>query len=228
MLENPFAFESAVCLRSRGMEGVQELVVTPVTCQLLPGSKFEDQCLVRAVERFRKASSVRRVCVIADRGVMSAAKLRLPENAGLNWILEARLRAPSNELQAAWLDLNDRSQVCDGGVLDLPAQANRRLIMGWSRKRAEQERADQEHLLVAVIFEDLDSSVSALGRGRWKIKSPKDGDGRVGSRSPGRTSQTATGRTVQVPGRVEAERQPCCLCWTRPRPFPDKPRARAG
>ena len=57
---------------------------------------------------------------------------------------------------------------CAGGVLDLPAQAKRRLIMSWSRQRAEQERADLEHLLVAVIFEDLDSSVTPLAAGAGK------------------------------------------------------------
>ena len=175
MLENPFAFESAVCLRSRGMEGVQELVVTPVTCQLLPGSKFEDQCLVRAVERFRKASSVRRVCVIADRGVMSAAKLRLPENAGLNWILEARLRAPSNERQED-LDSSVTPLAAGAGKSSLrrmeTVESDRGHLVAHRRQRQEELCKYREELKLS----DSHSAFAGRGQGRFRIT---EGTGRV-------------------------------------------------
>ena len=127
------------------------LIVTPeglpVTYELLPGISFEGHSLVRVVERFRKSFPVRRACVVADRGTMRASNLRMLERAGLDWIVGARPCNQHEDVQAKWLEPEDRGSVNRGGMLDLNDGDGHRLIVGHSPKRAKKRRHDRERVL---------------------------------------------------------------------------------
>ena len=137
--------------RPQETQALLALMVTPeglpVTYELLPGISFEGRSLVRVVERFRKSFPVRRACVVVDRGTMSASNLRLLEQAGLDWIVGARPRNRHEDVQAKWLELEDRGAVNRGGVLDLNDGDGHRLIVGHSPKRAKKQRHDRKRVL---------------------------------------------------------------------------------
>jgi hypothetical protein len=67
----------------------------PLCCELWPGNTADVTTLLPVVNRLRQRFRVRRVCIVADRGMISASTIRALESAALdcNYILGARMRS---------------------------------------------------------------------------------------------------------------------------------------
>jgi Transposase DDE domain len=64
----------------------------PVCCEMWPGNTADVTSLVPVVERLRQRFAIARVCIVADRGMISAATLAEIEARGLLYILGVRER----------------------------------------------------------------------------------------------------------------------------------------
>jgi transposase len=64
----------------------------PVCCEMWPGNTADVTSLVPVIERLRRRFAIERVCVVADRGMISAATLAEIEARGLLYILGVRER----------------------------------------------------------------------------------------------------------------------------------------
>ncbi len=67
----------------------------PLCCEVWPGNTTDVKTLIPIVDRLRERFSIRSICVVADRGMISAetiAQLTSPER-GMHYILGARLRS---------------------------------------------------------------------------------------------------------------------------------------
>jgi len=64
----------------------------PVCTEMWPGNTADAGCLIPVVDRLRKRFSVRRVCLVADRGMISAETIAELEARGLLYILGVRER----------------------------------------------------------------------------------------------------------------------------------------
>ena len=60
--------------------------------EMLPGNTADTTVLLPIVDRLRKRFGIGRVCVVADRGMISAATIAALEERGLDYILGARER----------------------------------------------------------------------------------------------------------------------------------------
>ena len=78
----------------------------PVCSEMWPGDTADVTTLVPVIDRLRRRFSIRRVCVVADRGMISAQTIAGLEARGLDYILGVRERS-SKEVRD--LVLNDRS-----------------------------------------------------------------------------------------------------------------------
>ena len=67
----------------------------PLCCELWPGNTADVSTLLPVVNRLRKRFRVRRVCIVADRGLISASTIRALESKELDcdYILGARMRS---------------------------------------------------------------------------------------------------------------------------------------
>jgi hypothetical protein len=67
----------------------------PLCCELWPGNTADVTTLLPVVNRLRQRFRVRRVCLVADRGMISAGTIRALESAELDcdYILGARMRS---------------------------------------------------------------------------------------------------------------------------------------
>jgi hypothetical protein len=67
----------------------------PVCCELWPGNTADVRSLVPIVDRLRRKFHIGRVCVVADRGMISQATLEALEDPARGWlyIIGARMRA---------------------------------------------------------------------------------------------------------------------------------------
>ena len=64
----------------------------PVCTEMLPGNTADTTVLLPIVDRLRSRFGIGRVCVVADRGMISAATITALEERGLDYILGARER----------------------------------------------------------------------------------------------------------------------------------------
>jgi len=71
----------------------------PVCSELWPGNTADVKSLVPIVERLRRRFGIRSVCIVADRGMISAATLAEVELRKWHYILGVRMRS-SNEAKA--------------------------------------------------------------------------------------------------------------------------------
>jgi transposase len=64
----------------------------PVCSQMWPGNTADVTTLIPVIDRLRNRFAIERVCVVADRGMISAATIAAPEQRGLEYILGVRAR----------------------------------------------------------------------------------------------------------------------------------------
>jgi len=64
----------------------------PISCELWPGNHADGGALMPVVDRLRQRCGLRRVCWVADRGMISKDTIRGLEKRGLEYILGARMR----------------------------------------------------------------------------------------------------------------------------------------
>lgn len=65
----------------------------PICCEMWPGNTADVSTLIPIVERLRKRFGIRSVCVVADRGMISAQTISALEDRKWDYILGARLRS---------------------------------------------------------------------------------------------------------------------------------------
>ena len=69
----------------------------PICCELWPGNTTDVKTLIPVVDRLRSRFGIKRVCIVADRGMISKETIEDLENDKRDWlyILGARMRAQS-------------------------------------------------------------------------------------------------------------------------------------
>ena len=65
----------------------------PICSEMWPGNTADVTTLIPVIERLRNRFSIERVCVVADRGMISAATIAALEQRGLDYILGVRERS---------------------------------------------------------------------------------------------------------------------------------------
>ena len=118
----------------------------PVSYELLPGSQYEGSSLIPALENMREREGVERAIHVADRGMFGEANLKDMEERNLQYIVGARLKSLPKGLKERILDL-DAYAPTGGSEDSLSAEfehKGRRIVVGWSRKRARKDAADRK------------------------------------------------------------------------------------
>src|SRR5512135_1749828 len=144
----------------------------PICCELWPGNTTDVTTLIPVVDRLRHRFGVRRVCIVADRGMISQetlAALEQPER-GWQYILGARMRS-QNEVKDEVLSRAGRYRVVHPPRVesDDPSPLkvkevwveDRRYVVCLNEDEARQDAADRE-AIVAALREQLRSGDKSL------------------------------------------------------------------
>jgi transposase len=92
---------------------VLDLYGWPLCCELWPGNTADANALLPVVRRLRERFRVRRVCIVADRGMISAQTVATLESAELDcdYILGARMRSVKEVRERVLADRGDYLEV---------------------------------------------------------------------------------------------------------------------
>jgi len=100
----------------------------PVCCELRPGNQADSRSLLPVVDRLRRRFAIRKVCWVADRGMISRETLQELEARGLEYILGARLRR-QREVKIEVLGRAGRYQeVAENLKLKFNSHINKKLV----------------------------------------------------------------------------------------------------
>jgi transposase len=144
----------------------------PVCCELWPGNTTDVKTLIPVVDRLRSRFAINRVCVIADRGMISKETIEDLENGKRGWlyILGARMRAQS-EVRDEVISRGGRYRVVhaeressdDPAPLDVKEVwvEDHRYIVCRNQDEARKDAADRE-AIVASLREQLRCGAKSL------------------------------------------------------------------
>jgi transposase len=144
----------------------------PICCELWPGNTTDVKTLIPVVDRLRSRFGISRVCMVADRGMISKETLEDLEGSERGWlyILGARMRAQS-EVRDEVISRAGRYRVVhperEFGVDPSPLDVkevwveDHRYIVCRNQDEARKDAADRE-AIVASLREQLRSGAKSL------------------------------------------------------------------
>ena len=134
----------------------------PIGYELFSGNTFDGKTMVKSLENLKKRFGINRVIIVADRGLNSKSNLNLIREAGYGYIVASSVKKMKSNNQAEILNNEGYTSVnnedsfryktidyinefsdSDGRKYNL----NESLIVSYSEKRANKDRADRQRLI---------------------------------------------------------------------------------
>jgi hypothetical protein len=135
----------------------------PICCEMWPGNTTDVKTLIPIVDGLYRRFGIVKVCIVADRGMISAETITDLEQQGWPYILGARMRR-SNEVRQQVLEDRGRFRVVHPKSADAKDPAplkvkevwveDRRYVVCVNEDEARKDRADRE-AIVAGLREQL-------------------------------------------------------------------------
>ena len=141
----------------------------PICTEMWPGNTADVSVLVSVIERLRSRFGIGRVCVVADRGMISAATIAALEERGLEYVLGARERTDRIVREVVLADERPYTPLCleraSGEETQLFIKevmvAGKRYIVCRNEAVAAEE-AETRRQVVAALDEQLKRGDKAL------------------------------------------------------------------
>jgi transposase len=124
----------------------------PIGYQLFSGNTAEALTLIKSLKEWRKIIPIKNIRVIADRAMMSDKNMSNMENEKFEYIIAAKLKQLSKELKEEIWNLKQSFLTCNDDPVFIKElnYHGRRLIIGYSKTRAEKDKSDRERTLLKL------------------------------------------------------------------------------
>lgn len=129
----------------------------PIGYDVFPGSQYEGHTLVKALNKIEKDYQIKEVVFVADSAMFNEENLQLLEGIGKKYIVGARIKNTSEEIQARILDKSDyrppgnRSDDKYEYSTKEIALNGRRLIVSYNEKNAKKDAYDREKAIEKLL-----------------------------------------------------------------------------
>ena len=131
----------------------------PVSCEMWPGNRTDSKALLPVVDRLRKRFGLRRVCWVADRGMISKGTIDSLEQQGMEYILGARMRLQREVREAVLGRAGRYHEVSDNLLVKEVWVQGRRYIVCHNPQEAVKDAADRQ-----AIVESLEDCLKSGAR----------------------------------------------------------------
>ena len=123
---------------------------SPIGYHLFPGNTAEVKTLLTCIKKWREDFKITNTIVVADRAMLSETNLALMEAEGLIYLVAAKLKSlpallKKNILFQNQVMIGEESQELTR--LQEHEYQGRRLVVSYSRSRADKDRGDRERLI---------------------------------------------------------------------------------
>jgi transposase len=125
----------------------------PVGYELFEGNKAEVKTLVAAIEHWKILFDIGEVCFVGDRAMFTRGNLALLDESNYKYVVAAKLRSMSDEVQEKIIDENNYRPTVLGrefAWINEQEYEGRRLIVSYKKKRAIKDNKDRDKLLEKI------------------------------------------------------------------------------
>jgi len=157
----------------------------PITYKLFPGNTYEGGTLVEMVEELKTQYSINNVLLVADRAMFNEKNLSKMDELGITYIVAAKLKALSKSLKTDILSSEYKAGVVRDEFhwMNEFEHKSRRLVVGYSSKRAKKDAADRRRLVDRLMKKVKKNKIKIkdliTNHGTKKYVSVKKGDATV-------------------------------------------------
>jgi hypothetical protein len=174
----------------------------PVCSEMWPGNTADVAVLVPIIDRLRHRFGIGRVCVVADRGMISAATITALEDRGLEYVLGARERGDKLVRELVLDDekpmtplLIERqageTQLFVKEVTIKAGEGKRRYIVARNEAEAEKDRADRSAIVEALDRQLKKGDKALVGNSAYRRYLRRTRDDTVFEIDPGKLAEEA-------------------------------------
>src|SRR5919202_411131 len=179
----------------------------PVCTEIMPGNTADVSVLLPTVDRLRHRFAIGRVCVVADRGMISAATIEGLEERGLEYILGARERTDRVVREVVLADDGPFTPLllerANGAETQLFAKevrhAGRRYIVCRNEAEAEKDRADRQAIIAGLEQQLQRGDKALIGNSAYRryLRRVAPPDGKGGKSKPGPAFEIDVGKLAE-------------------------------
>jgi hypothetical protein len=141
----------------------------PICSEMWPGNTADVTALIPVIDRLRSRFGIGRICIVADRGMISAPTIAALEERGLEYVLGVRERTDALVRRVVLADTRPFTPLCVQRASDRETQLwvkevkaeGRRYIVCRNETEAEKDAADRR-AIVAALDQQLKRGDKAL------------------------------------------------------------------
>ena len=122
----------------------------PVSCELWPGNHADSQALLPVVDRLRERFGLKRVCWVADRGMISKGTIERLEQRRMEYILGARMRLQREVSETVLGRAGRYHEVADNLLVKEVWVQGRRYIVCHNPQEAAKDAADRQAIVESL------------------------------------------------------------------------------
>ena len=171
----------------------------PICSEMWPGNTADVRVLIPVIERLRSRFAIGRVCVVADRGMISDPTIAGLEERGLEYVLGARERTDALVRRIVLADARPFTPLCirrAGGqetqlfVKQVTAEG-RRYVVCRNEAEAEKDAADRRAIAEALDRQLKRGDKALIGNSAYRRYLRTTGDSQAFEIDPGKLADEA-------------------------------------
>src|SRR4051812_41229028 len=171
----------------------------PVCSEMWPGNTADVSVLVPVIDRLRRRFAIGRVCVVADRGMISAPTIAALEERGLEYVLGARERTDSLVRTVVLADQRPFTPLCIPRASGEETQLfikevqveGRRYIVCRNEAEAAKDAADRQAIISALDQQLKRGDKAPIGNSAYRRYLRPTSDARAFEIDPGKLAEEA-------------------------------------
>jgi hypothetical protein len=179
----------------------------PICTEIMPGNTADVRVLLPTVDRLRHRFAIGRICIVADRGMISAATIAGLEERGLEYILGARERTDRVVREVVLAD--DRAftpllvKRKNGAETQLFAKevrhAGRRYIVCRNEAEAEKDRTDRQAIITGLEQQLQRGDKALIGNSAYRryLRRVASANSKGGKGKPGPAFEIDAGKLAE-------------------------------
>ena len=171
----------------------------PICSEMWPGNTADVSVLIPVIDRLRSRFAIGRVCVVADRGMISAPTIAALEERGLDYVLGTRERTDSLVRTVVLADETPFTPLCIPRAGNEETQLfvkevtveGRRYIVARNEAEAAQDTADRQAIVAALDQQLKRGDKALIGNSAYRRYLRTTSDARAFEIDPGKLADEA-------------------------------------
>lgn len=161
----------------------------PICCEIWPGNTADVSTLLPLVDRYRKCFGIQKICVVADRGMISHENLEDLKERGISYILGTRMRrvkeirmdvlGRAGRFSEVYPESSDRTKPAPLKVKEVKHNGKRYMVC-LNERQARKDAADRQAIIESLEDQLKKGAKSLVGnKGYRKYLKVDKGSARI-------------------------------------------------